>query len=241
MDELSREIRAMAEEIDENVKDVVAALRRPRPVATRPRFSWQGPDRSDDSQSSSNEPGSESNESINAARPSYVRQTSLASLEHKIDSVRRDTSELLRRVPEDLVALIEQAKDSILVRIDSILHSDDPSASNRSQEQHASGDASPTSVRERLEQLTPRERSVFRTCFDSGFLTYEELGEKLGLSALAAKNVVNAILRHPYKVGLLTKRGRPKEVRVGVAEDASAAVLRGRETTAGDHVAHQGG
>lgn len=246
MDELAREIRAMTEEIEDNIRDVVVELRKPKPPEARPKFSWQAPTHSNDSHTRSNDSNVDSNGSnadVNdslemAVRPD-PRQTTLASLERKIDSVRHDTSELLRRVPEDLTALIEQAKESILIRIDSLIHSNASNDSNHPVEPAKSKDASPKSVRERLEALTPRERSLFRTCFDSGFLTYQELGEKLGLSRIAAKNVVNAILRHPSKTGLLTKRDELKEVRVGVAKEASDAVLSGEEPKAGDHVAHQ--
>jgi len=245
MDKLAREIREMAEEIEDNIRDVAVGLRKPKAPEARPRFSWQPPAHSNGSHTRSNESNVDSNGSNADANDSLEmpvhpdpRPAALASLERKIDSVRLDTSELLRRVPEDLTALIEQAKESILIRIDSLIHSNgsnDSDDSDRSVERVKPKVAPRKSVRERLEALTPRERSVFRTCFDSGFLTYGELGEKLGLSPVAAKNVVNAVLRHPNKAGLLMKRGGPKEVRVGVAEGASDAVLRGQQpkTTAG--------
>lgn len=236
---MAREIREMAEEIEGNIREVAVELRKPKAPASRPRFSWQPPTHSNDSHGRSNESNTVSNGSNADANGSLgmpvradPRPVTLASLERKIDSVQHDTSELLRRVPEDLTALIEQAKESILIRIDSLIHSNgsnDSSDSLGTRDRASVVKPSPSSVRERLEQLTPRERSVFGICFHSGSLTYTELGEKLGLSPIAAKNVVNVILRHPSKIGLLTKMGDPKEVRVGVTDDASREVLKHRK------------
>ena len=236
MDELSQLVR----EIRETCEHVSSQLNENRGETHGSRtqqYSWKpptGPNRSD----------GRSNDSVTGSNGSFVRvgeseigQATLDGLERKIDSVRADLALLLNRVPCNLKDVMEQAKDSILVRIGSILHSNrsngsvvhdagldkDANGSNRSQ----------LSAAQQLEQLTPRERSVFRLCFDSGHLTYGELGEKLGLSRLRAKNVVNAILRHPHKSGLLTKADKGKEVRVGVPDEISDELLNAKSTKIG--------
>jgi DNA-binding CsgD family transcriptional regulator len=222
------EVSELVRQLREAYEDLNSALRNrgPEPSSGPPqRFSWQPPIRS-------NDPPSRSDDSLVEIREADANRTTLGSLERKMDSVRADTSELLRRIPCDLREVIEQAKDSILVRIDSMLHSHGSDHSLTLDaglvKPTAHSNRSELSVAEQLWRLTPRERAVFRICFESGFLTYRELGEKLGLSPVGAKNVVNALLRHPHKSGLLTKAGTPKEVRVGVAQEVSAEVLRAK-------------
>jgi len=222
------EVFELVRQLREACEDLNSALHTRGPdsfLGPPQRFSWDPPARS-------NDPPSRSDDSFVEVGDGNTSKTILWSLERKIDSVRADTTELLRRVPYDLREVIEQAKDSILVRIDSMLHSDRSdgllAADAGFGKPAAHSNRSELSVAEQLWRLTPRERAVFRICFESGFLTYRELGEKLGLSQVAAKNVVNALLRHPHKSGLLTKAGTPKEVRVGVAQDVSAEVLRAK-------------
>jgi len=237
MDELSqlaREIQKTCQDLNSSIEglhDTGRSRDRPR------RFSWRPSTHSNESIPDSNHSVTDSNDSFTRIEPTEYQGSALASLERKIDSVRADTSELLSRVPCDLKDLIEQAKESILIRVDSILHSN---RSNDSVTQdvglgkHAThSNHSQRSVAQQLEQLTPRERSVFRICFESGFLTYEELGARLGLSPIAAKNVVNAILRHPHKSDLLTKMGKAKQVRVGVPDEVSEEVLTAKSTKTG--------
>jgi hypothetical protein len=75
--------------------------------------------------------------------------------------------------------------------------------------------------------LTPQERRVFQLCFQSGFLTYDEIAERLEITAGAAKNLVNRIFLSDRKRPLFSKEYQHGSARVGIGPGLERRILAG--------------
>ena len=74
-------------------------------------------------------------------------------------------------------------------------------------------------------KLTPREQSLFRACFGSGLITYEELADRLGIAAVSAKNMVNRLFQSADKRKLFRKTHLRGVTRIGVTQAVEQDIL----------------
>jgi hypothetical protein len=68
--------------------------------------------------------------------------------------------------------------------------------------------------------LSRQERCALNACLAADGLTYEELGSRLGISGISAKNLVNRMLRDPEKRRLFRKDMSSGRVKLRVTPEA---------------------
>ncbi|MGA3297692.1 MAG: hypothetical protein ABSD41_09605 [Candidatus Bathyarchaeia archaeon] len=66
---------------------------------------------------------------------------------------------------------------------------------------------------------------------DSGFLSYAEIGERLGITHESAKNLVNRLLKDEEKAKLFQKQETDKGVIVGISSDVQDEILEKKYRT----------
>jgi len=66
---------------------------------------------------------------------------------------------------------------------------------------------------------------------DSGFLSYAEIGERLGITHESAKNLVNRLLKDEEKAKLFQKLETDKGVIVGISSDVQDEILEKKYRT----------
>jgi DNA-binding CsgD family transcriptional regulator len=165
------------------------------------------------------------------------------------DSLRRIEEELLRMPSETVAAIIENAerrnqevarklddlpdkitvslKDTIdtskqeilteLIRISSNYYA------------HHSHDSDSAEVQRRIQEitkeLTGKQKALLAVLLDSGFLSYAEIGEKLGITHESAKNLVNRLLKDEGKARIFSKQETDKGIVVGVSNEVQDEIL----------------
>ena len=162
----------------------------------------------------------------NASTEPVCLTEELRKVEQRLESIQGDTCELVRRVPDDLGPVLVNLKQSMLVRLEAILHANAPGRpQGRNQQTGAHLSGLPIAAMLRL--LSEQERNLFQLCFQSGFLTYREIAAHLDISAAAAKNVVNRMFLSEKKRPLFTKKYRHGVARVGLHPDMKGGVFSG--------------
>jgi len=86
-------------------------------------------------------------------------------------------------------------------------------------------------IHEITKGLTGKQKRLLAVLMDSGFLSYAEIGEKLGITRESAKNLVNRLLKDTDKGRLLSKQETDQGIEVGVSSDVQDEVLRKRYRT----------
>ncbi|MFW6106717.1 MAG: RNA polymerase sigma factor [bacterium] len=156
---------------------------------------------------------------------------SLRRIEDKIDAIHDETGELVRRVPANLHDLLAELKHDVLARLASANlpegRQGEPAKAVSKPANQSNHSTQP--VAGMVESLTPQERHVFQLCFQSGHLTYQEIAERLDISAGAAKNLVNRIFQSDRKRPLFEKRYSRGSARVGVSPETRQSILKGKD------------
>jgi DNA-binding Lrp family transcriptional regulator len=150
-------------------------------------------------------------------------ESALSRIEERLEKVHGHTGELVNRVPENLCLLLAEIKEAVLDRIDSLKQ-----ASTKSNESNQSIESVRRKGDWRIElfrKLTPREQSLFRSCFGSGLITYKELAKRLDISPISAKNIVNRLFQDGDKRRLFRKTHVRGVTRVGVTEAVEQKIL----------------
>jgi DNA-binding CsgD family transcriptional regulator len=130
---------------------------------------------------------------------------------------------LIMRLAE--VSAPNQSNHSVLMQRRRIPNpANHPNQSNRAPN-HAND--SPQSSGAAMRLLTPQERRVFQLCFQSGFLTYDEIAKYLDITAVAAKNLVNRIFQSDRKRSLFSKEYKHGSARVGIHSGLEKKILTG--------------
>jgi DNA-directed RNA polymerase specialized sigma24 family protein len=80
-------------------------------------------------------------------------------------------------------------------------------------------------------KLTGKQRRLLAILLGSGFLSYAEIGEKLGITHESAKNLVNRLLKDGDKGRLFSKRETDEGIRVGVSSEVQDEILREKHRT----------
>jgi DNA-binding MarR family transcriptional regulator len=152
------------------------------------------------------------------------------SLENSNRDVLRKLDELPDKITgplKDMMTLSKQEILAELVRISS--HYD----AHHSHDSDSAQILKP--VQEITKGLTGKQRKLLATLLDSGFLSYAEIGEKLGITHESAKNLVNRLLKDEEKARLFSKQETDRGVMVGVSSEAQDEVLEKKyRTTAND-------
>jgi RNA polymerase sigma factor (sigma-70 family) len=150
----------------------------------------------------------------------------LSRIERKLGDVHGDTRELIRRVPTDLSPILAELKQALSLRLEESLQGNQ-SAQSHGAVRETDANESSQSLSARVKSLTPQERRVFQLCFQSGFLTYGEIAQRLDITPSAAKNLVNRMLQSGRKQPLFAKQYRHGTARVGIQPDFEKQILAG--------------
>jgi DNA-binding CsgD family transcriptional regulator len=153
------------------------------------------------------------------------------------ESAERRNQEILRKLDDlpDMIAaplkeMIDILKQEILAELVRISSHHDAHHSHDS-------DSAQTQrpIQEVTKGLTGKQRTLLAILLDSGFLSYAEIGEKLGIAHESAKNLVNRLLKDGEKARLLSKQETDRGIVVGVSSEVQDEVLKKKyRTTSND-------
>ena len=87
------------------------------------------------------------------------------------------------------------------------------------------------SIQEITKELTGKQKKLLAILLDSGFLSYAEIGEKLGITHESAKNLVNRLLKDQDKARLFSKQETDEGIKVGVSSDVQDEILKKKYRT----------
>ena len=167
-----------------------------------------------------------SNQSVESAQSTVE---ALERIERKLGVVHGHTTELIQRVPNDLGLVLGDLKSTLILRLgelDQATQSDESGVSRRRpmSNQVNQPNQSPMSAA----ALTHQERRVFEMCFQSGFLSYRDIADRLDITPTAAKNLINRLFQSDRKRPLFVKEYSHGAVRVSVRPDTQKQILAGR-------------
>ena len=164
--------------------------------------------------------------------PSETVATFNESYKDRTDDVLSKLDALPKKVIEPLGEIIGLSKREVLaelIRISSHHNSHDSNDSVGARKEGVKP------IHEISRELTGKQKRLLALLLDSGFLSYAEIGEKLGLTRESAKNFVNRLLRDMEKARLLSKQDTEKGVKVGVSTEIQDEILKERyRTTSND-------
>ena len=175
------------------------------------------------------------NESVGATGPADSVGESLDRIEQRVGAIHEHTGELVRRVPADLGAVLTELKQAVLDRLREATRSAESAQSDESADPSRPGRTGPSnqssqSLEAAARLLTPQERAVFQSCFQSGFLSYGEIASRLEITPTSAKNLVNRIFLSDRKRPLFAKQYKHGAVRVGIGPDVEKRILTGSKS-----------
>jgi hypothetical protein len=149
------------------------------------------------------------------------------------ESTERRDKELLTKLdqlPDKIAAPLKEmigiSKQEILaelVRISSHYSAHDSHDSNSA---HV-----PRPIQEITMGLTGKQKRLLATLLDSGFLSYTEIGEKLGIAHESAKNLVNRLLKDEEKARIFSKQETDQGIKVGVSSEVQDEILKKKYRT----------
>jgi DNA-binding CsgD family transcriptional regulator len=158
--------------------------------------------------------------------PSETVAATKEGTEHRSQEILAKLDDLPGKITGPLKEIIGISKQEILgelVRISS--HYD-------AHHSHDSDSAQiPKPVQEITKGLTGKQRKLLAILLDSGFLSYVEIGEKLGITHESAKNLVNRLLKDTNKGRLFCKQETDQGIKVGVSGDVQDEMLRKKYRT----------
>jgi len=149
------------------------------------------------------------------------------------ESTERRNQEVLRKLDDlpdkitgplkEMMAISKQAILAELVRIGSHYDAHHSHDSDGAQIQRP--------IQDITKELTGKQKRLLAVLLDSGFLSYVEIGEKLGMTRESAKNLVNRLLKDTDKGRLFSKQQTDRGIKVGVSSDVQDEVLRKKYRT----------
>jgi DNA-binding MarR family transcriptional regulator len=83
-------------------------------------------------------------------------------------------------------------------------------------------------------RMTGTQKRLLGILLDSGFLSYKEIGEKLGITHESAKNLVNRLLKDGDKARLFSKQETDDGIMVGVSSEVQDEILKKKYRTISD-------
>ncbi len=154
------------------------------------------------------------------------------NLEGRSEQVLRKLNELPERIVEPIREVVSLSKQEILaelIRIGSHYGAHDSNDSARAQKNTVKN------IHEISMELSGKQKRLLALLLDSGFLSYAEIGEKLGIAHESAKNFVNRLLKDREKARLFSKQETEEGVKVGVSNEIQDEILKEKyRTTSND-------
>ena len=148
------------------------------------------------------------------------------SLENSNRDVLRKLDELSDKITGPLKEMIAISKQEILAELVRISSHYDA---------HHSHDADSVQIEKPIPEitkdLTGKQRKLLAILLDSGFLSYAEIGEKLGITHESAKNLVNRLLKDEEKARLFSKQETDRGVMVSVSSEVQDEILEKKYRT----------
>jgi len=173
----------------------------------------------------------EINDSISILREELHRIPALTAVELKEES--KEFIEKLDALPERIVGPIKEVVDlskrEILTELMRFSSHRDSHDSNDSDIMRKETVTNP--IQEVSKELTGKQKRLLALLLDSGFLSYSEIGEKLGITHESAKNFVNRLLKDRSKARLLSKQDRGEGIKVGVSNEIQDEILKEKYRT----------
>jgi predicted DNA-binding protein YlxM (UPF0122 family) len=165
-----------------------------------------------------------------------ISSETVASINESADRRNQDVIRKLDDLPDKIAAPLKEmigiSKQEILaelVRISSRYGADDSHDSNSAHIQKP--------IQDITKGLTGKQRTLLAILLDSGFLSYAEIGEKLGIAHESAKNLVNRLLKHEEKARIFSKQETEKGIVVGVSSEVQDEILKKKyRTTPNDSI-----
>ena len=156
----------------------------------------------------------------------------VAALDESFEDRTHEVLSKLDALPEKIIGplgeILDLSKREVLaelVRISSRYGAHDSHDSGGTQRQ------AEKPIREITKGLTGKQKRLLAVLLDSGFLSYAEIGEKLGITHESAKNLVNRLLKDQDKGRLFSKQETDQGIKVGVSGETQDEVLRKKYRT----------
>ena len=149
--------------------------------------------------------------------PIESMKSSLSRIESRLIEVHGDTGTLIKRVPQNLAPLLLEIKARVLERIGSLGNESVRSCGSSGSKEPVPADGD--QIEHILHKLTLQEQRLFHICFQSGLVTYREVAEKLGISPVSAKNIVNRLFQNGQKSRLFEKEYAPEQPLAWIGEN----------------------
>ena len=156
----------------------------------------------------------------------------VSRLSESYENKSRDVLSKLDALPEKIIGPLGQIFDlskrevlAELVRISSRYNAHDSHDSGGTQRQ------AEKPIHEITKGLTGKQKKLLAILLDSGFLSYVEIGEKLGITRESAKNLVNRLLKDTDKARLISKQETDQGIRVGVSNEIQDEILKTKHRT----------
>ena len=161
--------------------------------------------------------------------PSETVTTLNERLEYKNQDVLRKLDELPNKITGPLKEMMSISKQEILTELVRI------SSHYDAHHSHDSVSAVEKPLHEITNGLTGKQRKLLAILLDSGYLSYAEIGEKIGITHESAKNLVNRLLKDEEKARLFSKQDANGNVVVGVSSEVQDEILEKKyRSTAND-------
>jgi DNA-binding CsgD family transcriptional regulator len=150
-----------------------------------------------------------------------------------IQGIEKSNQEILRKLDElpdkttgplkEMIAISKQEILAELVRISSHYDAHHSHDSDSAQVQRP--------IQEITKGLTGKQRKLLAILLESGFLSYGEIGDKLGITHESAKNLVNRLLRNEELAKLFSKQETDRGVIVGISSEVQDEILEKKYRT----------
>ncbi len=152
------------------------------------------------------------------------------NFEDKSEEVMKKLDRLPERIILPIKEVINLSKQEILaelIRIGAHHDAHDSISAHR--------EASVKPIQDISKELTGKQKKLLALLLDSGFLSYSEIGEKLGITHESAKNFVNRLLKNRVKARLFSKQETNDGIKVGLSDEIQDEILKKKyRTTAND-------
>ena len=155
-----------------------------------------------------------------------------AILNESLEERTKDVLGRLDALPEKILGplgeILELSKREVLAELVRI------SSRHSAHDSHDSGGAQMRAdrpIQEMTKGLTGKQKRLLAVLLDSGFLSYAEIGEKLGITRESAKNLLNRLLKDTDKGRLFSKQETDHGIKVGISSDVQDEILRKKYRT----------
>jgi len=143
------------------------------------------------------------------------------SAEHRNQELLRKLDDLPDKIAGPLKEIIGISKEETLAELVRI------SSHHDAHHSHDSDSAQiQRPIQEITKELTGKQRALLAILLGSGFLSYAEIGEKLGIAHESAKNLVNRLLKDGEKARIFSKQQTDRGILVGVSSEVQDEILK---------------